>query len=254
MWLCAHGVTQVLEDGERSFHLDIAALTLGPGTRKAIVGRSGSGKTTAMDILALAGRPRSAESFLLIDGPGASGEPSESFDLGRLLRSSRRDVAASIRARHFGYVLQTGMLLPFLTIGENILLQQRLAGTTDKAFARALLDELGITAGFETMPSALSVGQRQRVAVARAMAHKPRFMFADEPTASLDPEAARRTLGTCLDIAASHKAAVLVITHDLALARELDFEVVELDTHVHGNAVHATIDDGSPRPTKVAAP
>jgi putative ABC transport system ATP-binding protein len=255
LWLCAHGVEQRLEDGQRSFELEIAALTLGPGARKAIVGPSGSGKTTAMDLLALAGRPRSARSFLLV------GENGESFDLGRL--SGDGDRMAWLRARNFGYVLQTGMLLPFLTVGENVLLAQRIAGVSDPAFARALLDELGIDAAFSTMPSALSVGQRQRVAVARALAHRPRFLFADEPTASLDPDAARRTLGTCLDIAAAANAAVLVITHDLELVQELDFDIVRIATEVRageegtspvrGGTVRAIIDDGSVPPARAPA-
>lgn len=240
-WLCAHGISQRLEDGERAFQLTIAALTLGPGARKAIVGPSGSGKTTAMDLLALASRPQEADSFLIVDRDG------QATDL-RGLHASRVDAAARIRARYFGYVLQTGLLLPFLTIGENILLAQSLAGVRDADFARQVLEELGIVAPLSTMPSALSVGQRQRVAVARALAHRPRFLFADEPTAALDPDAARRTLGTCLDIAAAQDSAVLVITHDLDLARELDFEIVEIATAVEDGEVSAVIDDGSRSP------
>jgi putative ABC transport system ATP-binding protein len=242
MWLYAHGVAKTLVDSERCFHLHVAALTLGPGMRKAIVGPSGSGKTTAMDILALASRPEAAGSFLLIDAHG------DVIDLGRP-KSWMHDEVARLRARHFGYVLQTGMLLPFLTIGENILLSQKFAGIREPDFAREILDALGITAPLSTLPAALSVGQRQRIAVARALAHKPSFLFADEPTAALDRESARRTLGTCLDIATANRTGVLVITHDMALAEELDFELVPIQTAIEGSAIRATIDDGSTAPS-----
>jgi putative ABC transport system ATP-binding protein len=99
------------------------------------------------------------------------------------------------------------------------------------------------------MPSALSVGQRQRVAIARALAHKPSFLFADEPTAALDPDAARRTLGTCLDILMACDAAALIITHDIDLARELDFDVVPVAAHSDEGLVSAVIDDASLPPT-----
>jgi putative ABC transport system ATP-binding protein len=246
-WLCAHGVAQTLQDGQRTFHLDIAAMTLGPGMRKAIIGPNGSGKTTAMDLLALAGRPRTAESFLLI------GEDGNTLDLGQRLGRDRRDRLAAVRGRYFGYVLQTAMLLPFLTIGENILLAQSLAGVRDRTFARELLDELGIPMPFSTFPSALSVGQRQRVAVARALAHKPKFLFADEPTSALDQEMAPRTMGICLDIAAAIGAAVLVITHDHELVRKLDFDIVEIATRTEGAVVTALLDDGSAPPQQAAA-
>jgi putative ABC transport system ATP-binding protein len=247
LWLCAHGVRHSLEDGERRFSLEIAALTLGPGSRKAIVGPSGSGKTTAMDLLALASTPKSADSFVLIEEQGAY------HDLAPRTPAARGDAMAALRARHFGYVLQTGMLLPFLTVGENVLLSQTLAGVPDPSFAAAVLEQLGVSVSLSTMPAALSIGQRQRVAVARALAHKPAFIFADEPTASLDPDNARRTLGTCLDVGAVHNAAILMITHDLELARELDFEIVSIITSAHGNTVHAVVDDGTMRPHHAGA-
>ena len=220
------------------FHLEVAALTLGPRSRKAIVGPSGSGKTTAMDLLALASRPYKADSFMLVEQDGSAVDLAD-------IHNGAGDRAAAIRARKFGYALQAGVLLPFLTVGENVLLAQQLAGVDDPAFARELLGEFGITASLSTMPSALSVGQRQRVAIARALAHKPSFLFADEPTAALDPEAARRTLGTCLDILMAHDAAALIITHDIDLARELDFEVVPVVAHSGEGVVSAVIDDSS---------
>jgi putative ABC transport system ATP-binding protein len=240
--LHASGIVHALTDRERTFTLAIPAFRLAPGDRKAIVGRSGSGKTTAMNLLGLAKTPQAAGSLLLVGDDGTV------VDVGPRAGDGASNRLARLRADNFGYVLQTGMLLPFLTIGENVMLGQQLAGRVDQAFARDVLEALGIDAPWKTMPGALSVGQRQRVAIARALASKPAFILADEPTAALDPVTAHNALGICVDVAASLSAGVLIITHDAELARQFDFEIVEVALAAEGNAVWATIDDGSAAP------
>jgi putative ABC transport system ATP-binding protein len=237
--LRASGIVHALADRERTFTLVIPAFTLSPGDRKAIVGRSGSGKTTAMNLLGLANTPQSADSLLLVGDDGTV------VDVGPRAGDSAGNRMARLRADNFGYVLQTGMLMPFLSIGENVMLGQQLAGRVDRPFARDVLDALGVDAPWGTMPGALSVGQRQRVAIARALAAKPAFILADEPTAALDPVTAHNALGVCIDVAASLSAGVLIITHDAELARQFDFEIVEVGLAAEGNAVWATIDDGT---------
>ena len=234
--LTARNVSRQLRDGEREFKLTIENLRLGPGDRKAIVGPSGCGKTTAMDLLALASRPDTADVLLL---EGADG----TVDAAALLARGRHGELSALRARYFGYVLQTSALFPFLTVGENIELSQRFAGRREPELVDQLLEALGIPNVRRAWPDALSVGQRQRVAVARALAHRPAFLLADEPTAALDPTSARTTLGICLEVMAIYNGSMLIITHDLSLAREMGFDIVELEASSSERSTIARVDD-----------
>jgi putative ABC transport system ATP-binding protein len=202
------GVAKRRQGADRAFELHVGDLTLHPGRSLALVGPSGCGKSTLIDLLALALEPDSAEAFAVADGRG------EEVDVAALWRTRRLDRLAGLRARRFGYVLQTGGLLPFLSVGENIALPQRLAGGRDPARVRELAGRLGIADMLGELPGRLSVGQRQRVAIARALAHRPPVVLADEPTASLDPINAAAVFGLFLELVAEEGASLVVATHD----------------------------------------
>jgi putative ABC transport system ATP-binding protein len=223
--LTIRSLVRTLSDGRRRFTMQVPAFALAPGDCKAIVGRTGSGKTTAMDIVALASPPDMAGEFTLADG-------ARTVDLAR---ERRPRVLARLRASHYGYVLQSNPLFPFLTLGENLTLGQRLAGRRDPRLVAYLKQRLDIDLPEGTRVTDLSVGQRQRVAVVRALAHRPRFVLCDEPTAALDPESAHTLVSTILDIAAQTEAAVLVITHAPDLVRDIGFDLYRMHLNDSGS-------------------
>ncbi len=207
-----------LTDGSRRFEVKIPAFRLGAGERIAILGETGSGKTTALDVLALASPPTAADRFVLrADGT--------SIDLAAA--GGRRDFAR-LRARHFGYVLQTSPHFPFLTLTENAALAQRLSGRVEPRRVARLLRETGIDFPARTPVTALSIGQRQRLAVVRALAHAPDFLLCDEPTGALDPATADRLM-TVMLAAAGERAGVLVVSHDAALVRRHGFAIWRME-------------------------
>lgn len=236
--MVARRLTRRLEDGEREFELVVEQLSLEPGDRKAVVGVSGCGKTTTMDLIALASRPDTVGNFMLTD------DHEMEVDIGRLLSQDRQRELASIRSRFFGYVVQSSALFPFLTVAGNVELSQQFAGLYDADIVRHLLRALELPSA-KAMPAALSMGQRQRVAVARALAHRPAFLLADEPTASLDPALARRTLDVCNELLMDCGGAMLMITHNRDLAMEKNFEIIEPKLSSLGNFTRSLIDDSS---------
>jgi putative ABC transport system ATP-binding protein len=118
-------------------------------------------------------------------------------------------------------VLQTGGLLPFLTVLENIELPRRLCHLEQDETARALAERLQIADQLKKLPAALSVGQRQRVAVARALAHEPTVILADEPTASLDPHTSAEVMELFVDLAAQHGITLVLASHEWEKATAL---------------------------------
>jgi putative ABC transport system ATP-binding protein len=193
---------------DRRFELLVERFALAPGDVIAVVGPSGCGKSTLLDLCGLAAAPSAAGRLELLTGDGRT------LDIARLWLNGRHDRLARLRARHLGYVLQTGGLLPFLDVQGNLELAQRLAGRRDRAHVRQLLEALEIADLARALPARLSVGQRQRVAVARALVHRPDLILADEPTAALDPGNARRVVRLLLDLARASGAGLLIVSHD----------------------------------------
>lgn len=195
------------EAADRSFTLHVEELTLFAGEVAALTGPSGSGKSTLLEVVGLAARPDEIGGFRLSGKGGA-------LQLTEDVRRGARARLAAVRAARIGFVLQTGGLLPFLTLRENIELPQRFAGNENADFVEALLSELGLAPFSAALPGALSVGQRQRAAVARAVAHRPDIILADEPTAALDPENKKRVANLLQTLAGAMGVAVLVASHE----------------------------------------
>ncbi|MEB0106507.1 MULTISPECIES: ABC transporter ATP-binding protein [unclassified Pseudomonas] len=194
--------------GSQRYSLLIPALALRAGEQVAIVGPSGCGKSTLLDLLALVLAPDQVGQFQFYQQ-----------DIGGLWRADRQSALAALRSRHLGYVLQTGGLLGFLDVRGNIALPRQLLGLEDDGSVARLAEQLGISDQMGKPPAALSVGQRQRVSCARALAHAPQLVLADEPTASLDPLNAERVMQALLDRAREQRAACVIATHDEPLAR-----------------------------------
>ncbi|KRP63027.1 ABC transporter ATP-binding protein [Pseudomonas trivialis] len=194
--------------GSQRYSLVIPALALRAGEQVAIVGPSGCGKSTLLDLLALVLAPDQVGQFEF-----------HQQDIGGLWRADQQSALAALRSRHLGYVLQTGGLLGFLDVRGNIALPRQLLGLEDDGSVARLAEQLGISDQMGKPPAALSVGQRQRVSCARALAHAPQLVLADEPTASLDPLNAERVMQALLDRAREQRAACVIATHDEPLAR-----------------------------------
>ncbi|MEV7690301.1 ABC transporter ATP-binding protein [Streptomyces bungoensis] len=188
----------------RGAHLSVAR-----GEVAAITGQSGSGKSSLLYCLA----------GVL---PVARGQVR--FE-GRSLGDLGDDEISTLRRERFGFVFQYGELLPELTIEENTALPLRLAGQRKRpalAAANEVLGRLGLEGLAGRRPSQVSGGQSQRVAVARALVHRPTVVFADEPTGSLDSTNASAVLREFLDLARSRGTAVVLVTHDPAVAAQAD--------------------------------
>ncbi len=207
-----------LRQGNTRFALTIPRFKASQGEFLSVVGPSGCGKSTFLDVLGLLLSPRSAVEFTM------------SFpDIGAFdLRGPHRDdrVLSRLRRRHLGYVLQSGGLLPFLTVAENISLPLNLAGLAGDA--APLARTLGIHDQLAKKPEALSGGQRQRTAIARALIHKPDIILADEPTAAVDHASAETILSLFRSLANRQGTTVILATHDTALAEVVADRIIRM--------------------------
>jgi putative ABC transport system ATP-binding protein len=187
-----------LPDGGRHLVLDLAHFELSAGEQAAMEGPSGTGKTTFLNCCA--GILRPDKGCVRIDGQD--------------ITSLRESDADALRGRCLGYVFQTFNLLQGLSALENVEIAMRLAGALDHARAGALLERVGLKDKAAHRPSQLSAGQQQRVAVARALAMRPKLVLADEPTGNLDADAAQEALTLLQEASREAGAALLVVSHD----------------------------------------
>src|SRR2546423_879191 len=191
--------------------IDIEHFALGDGEQVALVGSSGSGKTTLLHLIAGILTPDAGQ--ILFNSDAA-----DRVDLTRLSEADR-DI---FRGRHIGYIFQTHHLLPGFTALENVLLGMSFTGRrADREWAVHLLNEVGLSDRLHYKPAKLSVGQQQRVAVARALANRPRLVLADEPTGALDEKNAQQVLELIRALCKEVNAALLLVTHDLNIAGQL---------------------------------
>lgn len=195
-------------DGQRLKILDVPSYHVAEGEQVALIGPSGCGKTTLLHIIAGIIRPTAGS--VMIDG---------------IETASRSEVARDkVRAAKIGYVFQTFNLLPAFSALENVMLGMsfakglRLFGSVGRKRAIEMLDRVGLSHRMHHKPGKMSVGEQQRVSVARALAGGPKLVLADEPTANVDPINQHRIVKLICDTCREQKAAMIMVTHSTQVA------------------------------------
>ena len=193
--------------GERLLILDVPRLELAPGEQVVIRGRSGGGKTTLLNVIA--GLATVDEGRIVVNGADVTKLPEAARD--------------RFRARHLGFVFQTFNLLAGFTALENVLLGMTFTGQkNDPDRAKELLERVGLGHRLTHKPAALSVGEQQRVAVARALVNRPGLLLADEPTANIDPAHQQQVIDLLREVCRAEGVAMLLVTHSEEVARQFD--------------------------------
>lgn len=187
--------------------VDDANLTFEQGEFTAITGPSGSGKSTLLHVLSSLENPTSGEVIYTAES----------------LKKYNDNQLSILRRRRFGFVFQAYNLVQELTGMENILLPVMLdKKSPDEAYLNKLIEVLGIGDRIGHLPSAMSGGQQQRIAIARALANKPAILFADEPTGNLDGKSGREVLALLKYVSAEFGITLILVTHDLGVAEQAD--------------------------------
>ncbi|MFJ9456554.1 ABC transporter ATP-binding protein [Kitasatospora sp. NPDC101447] len=197
------------------------SISVDAGEAVALVGPSGSGKTTLLYCLAGLIQPE--------DGTVA-------FQ-GRSLAELGDDARSELRRTAFGFIFQSSELVPELTIAENVALPLELLKVPRaerQERVGTLLDRLGLSEHADRRPARVSGGQAQRAAVARAVIHRPTVVFADEPTGALDSANGAVVIDLLWELAREQNSAVVLVTHDHALAQKADRTIALLDGAVRG--------------------
>lgn len=194
-------------DGGKLPILDIPEFRVGAGEQMVLVGRSGSGKTTLLHTIAGISRPDSG--VVRVNG----------VDITKLDEAARD----CFRAETIGYVFQTFNLLSGFSALENVLLGMSFGrGSPDPARAKHLLERVGLGSRLGHRPKMLSVGEQQRVAVARALANKPKLLLADEPTANIDTRHQQQVIDLLRETCREENVALVLVTHTPEVAAQFE--------------------------------
>ncbi len=193
-------------EGQRSVVVDVAGFEMNAGEHVALSGESGTGKTTLLHMIAGIVRPDSGS--VEFDGQ----------DLSQLGESGRDRV----RATGMGTIFQTFNLLQGFTCLENVLLGMHFGHGANRDRARTLLSRVGLESRLHHYPRQLSTGQQQRVAVARALAGKPKLVLADEPTGNLDHANSLEALRLIREVCGENNASLLLVSHDREVLSRFD--------------------------------
>ncbi len=194
-------------NGERVPILDVPSFQVGQGEQLVLIGPSGCGKSTLLHIIAGITKPDSGQ--VILDGIELTKYPEAGRD--------------RIRADKLGYVFQTFNLLPSFSALENVLLGMTFARKKYSVpRAKQLLDRVGLSHRARNKPSAMSVGEQQRVAVARALANSPAILLADEPTANVDPGNQSQIVSLIRETCRDEQIALIMVTHSMEVAEQFD--------------------------------
>jgi predicted ABC-type transport system involved in lysophospholipase L1 biosynthesis ATPase subunit len=210
----ARDIVRTFHIGENSIEvLRGVSLTVNHGETLFLVGPSGAGKTSLL--YTLAGLEKPNEGDVVINGQS-------------LYKLGRRE-QAKVRNTSMGYVFQSFFLLPELTALENVMVPAMIRGNFAKARARELLERVGLGERTGHLPSEMSGGEQQRVAIARSLINDPAIIFADEPTGNLDTATGAAVMNLLMDLVNERERTLLVVTHDHSLARIGDRMVTLVD-------------------------
>lgn len=215
--LCGHGLKRTFQIGRRRIEvLKGIDFSLRGGESVFLLGASGAGKTTLLYTLAGLERPESGS----VEFEGVS-----LYDLpdGKL---------ETMRNHRMGFVFQAYFLLPELTALENVLLPAMIGGQKRQQEAELLLQRVGLADRMHHLPSELSGGEQQRVAIARSLVNDPRIIFADEPTGNLDSRSGEVIVELLLSLAREDNRSLLVVTHDTRLASRGDRTLQMVDGRI----------------------
>jgi putative ABC transport system ATP-binding protein len=195
------------------------SLSVETGAFIVISGSSGSGKTTLLTLLSGLDQPTGGE--ITIDGHSITG--------------ASEDELAPLRRSTIGFVFQSFHLVPSMTALENVMFPAELVGDSQAASrAQQLLERVGMAHRGDNLPSQLSGGEKQRIALCRAMINRPKLLFADEPTGNLDSENGQMVLDQMIELKNAHQASLVMVTHNPEIALAADRVLLLKDGRLSG--------------------